>query len=227
MDAIKAHFSAPAGVSPFSLNLNTSQWDLSQLYNPFEFQWQVGKTPMADLRIILISWGLYFTTIIGLKTYMANREPFKLKGVTAIHNMILCLWSLAMFLGTLVEVVRRGSSKGIDEIFCTTDTSALKGPLFYTMYIYYISKFYELLDTVILVLKKKPLIFLHWYHHAIVILMVWTWLQYGILFSSLGMMANTLVHVFMRSYLGKGKGKGKGGKGDVKSGKKGEPVKEE
>lgn len=96
------------------------------------------------------------------------------------------------------------------------------------MYSYYLSKFYELFDTVILVLKKvsqsyyykeltvlkKPIIFLHWYHHAIVILMVWTWIEYGIVFSryyhgslagqfnyySLGMLANTLVHVFMYYY---------------------------
>ncbi|RKO92310.1 ELO family, partial [Blyttiomyces helicus] len=76
----------------------------------------------------------------------------------------------------------------------------ISGPLFFTLYIYYLSKFYELFDTVILVLKKKPLIFLHWYHHAIVILMVWSWLQYGITYSSLGTIANTLIHVFMYYY---------------------------
>lgn len=35
------------------------------------------------------------------------------------------------------------------------------------------SKVAELLDTVFLVLNKKPLVFLHWYHHLTVLLLSW------------------------------------------------------
>ncbi|KAI8846894.1 GNS1/SUR4 family-domain-containing protein [Chytridium lagenaria] len=185
---------------PFSLDLDITKWEWEQLWSPFGFRWAVGTTPLSNLRVIAIAWVIYFSTIIGLRMYMSGREPFKLTGITAAHNMILCLWSLAMFLGTITEIAKIAYTRGIDEVFCTTEAANVQGPLYYTMYIYYISKFYELLDTVILVLKKKPLIFLHWYHHAFVILMVWTWLQYGIVFSSIGMMANTLVHVFMYYY---------------------------
>ena len=45
------------------------------------------------------------------------------------------------------------------------------GPMQYCLYIFYTSKFYELLDTVLMVLKKKPLGFLHVYHHTIVLAM--------------------------------------------------------
>ena len=35
------------------------------------------------------------------------------------------------------------------------------------------SKVPELFDTVFVVLRKKPLIFLHWYHHVSVLLFCW------------------------------------------------------
>jgi hypothetical protein len=46
---------------------------------------------------------------------MKTREPFQLKTLTAIHNMILCVWSLAMFIGTVVFVFERALSKGVSE----------------------------------------------------------------------------------------------------------------
>jgi GNS1/SUR4 family len=95
----------------------------------------------------------------------------------------------------------RGLEFGFDETFCTKDLSTFKGIVPWTMYIYYLSKFPELFDTAILALKKKPIIFLHWlyfltkvlpsnrrYHHSIVILMVWSWLQYSFLFGMYGLL---------------------------------------
>jgi fatty acid elongase 3 len=145
-----------------------------------------------------------------MQAYMRKRKPLSLRWATALHNLALCLGSAAMFVVAVVATWRRARSQGVAEVFCsrsapaptsTPDPSAT-GLLFFTMYAYYLSKFWELLDTVILVLKKKPLIFLHYYHHAIVILMVWTWLEWGIPFAALGMIANTLIHVFMYYYYG-------------------------
>ena len=38
--------------------------------------------------------------------------------------------------------------------FCTNSRSAMRGRLFFNMYVYYLSKYYELFDTAILILKK-------------------------------------------------------------------------
>ena len=58
----------------------------------------------------------------------------------------------------------------------------------------------ELIDTVFIVVHKKPLIFLHWYHHVSVLL--FTWVAYvqnaptGIIFCSM----NYAVHAIMYFY---------------------------
>ena len=42
----------------------------------------------------------------------------------------------------------------MEALFCTTQVEQMRGRLFYGLYVYYLSKFYELFDTVILALKK-------------------------------------------------------------------------
>ena len=82
---------------------------------------------------------------------MRSREPVKLN-LTAWHNLVLVAWSSAMFLGTLVETVRTVWNSGAFGTFCALQPAS--GRLMYWFYHYYVSKYYELLDTVILCLKK-------------------------------------------------------------------------
>ena len=62
------------------------------------------------------------------------------------------------------------------------------------------SKLPELIDTVFIVLRKQPLIFLHWYHHATVL--IYCWYSYHEFASSgrwfMGM--NFIVHSLMYTY---------------------------
>ncbi|CAD2219300.1 GNS1/SUR4 family, putative [Angomonas deanei] len=66
--------------------------------------------------------------------------------------------------------------------------------------LFILSKIPEMLDTVFLVFKKKPVIFLHWYHHITVMLYCWHSYVYhisaGLIFSSM----NYFVHSFMYFY---------------------------
>ena len=62
------------------------------------------------------------------------------------------------------------------------------------------SKIPELIDTVFIVLRKKPLIFLHWYHHVTVLLFCWnayaTMAGTGLYFVAM----NYSVHALMYGY---------------------------
>jgi len=131
---------------------------------------------------------------------MKTRQPYSLMNVVAVHNMILCVWSLVMFLGISYELAIIFMNNGVYGMYCIPPTQPLVGRVQYWMYVYYLSKYWELFDTLIIVLRKKPLIFLHLYHHTIVLLIVWLWLSYDFLYGSLGMVFNTFVHVFMYYY---------------------------
>lgn len=48
------------------------------------------------------------------------------------------------------------------------------GPTGLWVMLFIFSKVPELIDTVFIVLRKKPLIFLHWYHHVTVLLFCWS-----------------------------------------------------
>jgi hypothetical protein len=85
-------------------------------------------------------------------------------------------------------------------MLCFPPGTAPRGKLFYWSYVYYVSKFYELLDTVLLVLKGRPLTFLHVFHHAFVLVMCFLWLQSSQSLQHIALLTNTGIHVMMYFY---------------------------
>ena len=61
--------------------------------------------------------------------------------MTVVHNLLLSVGSLLMFLGTSLELVRRWSIGGSGEWFFCEDRRSTKGPLYFWSYVYYLSKY--------------------------------------------------------------------------------------
>ncbi|CAE8623799.1 unnamed protein product [Polarella glacialis] len=147
---------------------------------------------------------LIYLVIVGVLTQlMKSRPAFEFKSFTVFHNMVLSLGSLAMFVGTILELQSRFRSSGsLEWFFCESMTARADGALYFWSYIYYLSKYYEMIDTVLVLLQKSrvPHFKLQVYHHAAVVPMAWFWceqrqsLQWG------GLLFNTLVHVIMYQY---------------------------
>jgi hypothetical protein len=164
------------------------------LYHTYidDFQWRFGETLGSSPLFLATSIAAYLSVIFSLRFLLRHRKTaLPLGPLPAIHNLILCIGSLVMFLGALEAAFSstafrqsQESSKlfqsadaGYRWLLCFPLGTRPQGRIFFWSYLYYFSKFYELLDTVILVLKKKPLSFLHVYHHSLVIVMCWLWLQ--------------------------------------------------
>ena len=99
----------------------------------------------AVYTLVVLVW--YFTAGEVTREETARRDS-KLKPLVAVHNMILCLGSLVMAVGTGWEVYKRTVAEAsIEWFFCEAEATRATGPLFFWSYVYYLSKYYELIDT--------------------------------------------------------------------------------
>lgn len=73
-------------------------------------------------------------------------------------------------------------------------------PLSVWLYAFYVSKYYELLDTLFVLLKKRPLRFVQFWHHTTVLWLFWSYNKARMLNHWVLALLNTFVHVFVYGY---------------------------
>jgi len=131
---------------------------------------------------------------------MRDRKPLLLTSALVVHNFFLCGISLIMAVGVLYEAFKTYYSHGVYALYCGTGDDDWDLPMMKWGIWFYWSKYYELLDTVFLALRKKPLTLLHLFHHVLVVTMCWVQIQAEMYFGWITGFLNTFVHVFMYYY---------------------------
>ncbi|KAI4899514.1 hypothetical protein NFI96_011512 [Prochilodus magdalenae] len=156
---------------------------------------------------IIIAIYIYFVTSLGPRL-MENRKPFELKKILILYNFSVVALSLHMSyeasgLRFVMSGWGTGYTFGCDLVDFSRSPQAMR--MASTCWLYYFSKFIEMLDTVFFVLRKKnnQISFLHVYHHSI---MPFTW-WFGVKFAPGGLgtfhaLLNCIVHVIMYTYYG-------------------------
>jgi len=139
--------------------------------------------------------GLYVVVQIMKK----RKEPFKLKAFATIHNINLTVLSLYM----TIEVLRQALKNNYSLFGNAVDRSEKGYEMARILYIFYLSKILEFIDTYIMALKKNfhQISFLHVYHHASIFVIWWITVYYapgGESYFSAAL--NSFVHVVMYSY---------------------------
>ena len=170
------------------------------------FTWTSPPPPLSSLLWPSIIVPLYLVTIYAIQYHVrTNRhnKPYPVNTLFGYHNLLMSLLSLVMFLGCAVEVVRRTAAEGsMRWLVCEPRANSSDGGLYFWSYMYYLSKYYELFDTVFLALKGKLEGWggLNVYHHSVVVFMAWWWLEYTQSLQFYGLLFNTSVHVIMYYY---------------------------
>jgi hypothetical protein len=118
----------------------------------------------------------------------------------AIHNLGLAIFSLVVAWNSWPVVLSHLIEEGRFATYCDPEGTLWSGGLGAWSVVFYISKYYEFVDTWILVLKGKPPSFLQVYHHTGIAFCIWggvlsqsAWLVYVVLL-------NSVIHTLMYTY---------------------------
>ncbi|KAK4997491.1 Fatty acyl-CoA elongase/Polyunsaturated fatty acid specific elongation enzyme [Elasticomyces elasticus] len=193
---------APTLDRPFGLALwpiFERAFTLVRPYKPQDFRFVPGETPMSTLSATATMLISYYVLVFGGRELMRNREPLRLNGLFKIHNLYLTAISgclLVLFAEQLIPTLAR---RGVFYAICD-HRGGWTDKLVILYYMNYLTKYLELIDTCFLFLKKKPLTFLHTYHHGATALLCYTQLLGNTAVSWVPITLNLMVHVVMYWY---------------------------
>ena len=152
-----------------------------------------------SLLLVSIIVPFYIFSIFKLQKFMKTRKPFNLKFFLVIWNLFLAVFSFFGSYRSIPAFSNLIKSEGWRGGVCNNDSYKNK-PEAVWWALFMLSKLPELLDTYLLILRKRRVIFLHWYHHATVL--AYSWLTFHFWFAGPHWFAtmNYSVHFIMYSY---------------------------
>jgi len=166
--------------------------------SPFDYEAAKGYVEQITWPSFWISM-VYIVVIFGIKWYMKDRKPLNLGSSLNYWNGWLALFSIGGCLVTTPALFHEIQKFGLISSYCYVN-DFYYGMSGFWSFLFVLSKVAELGDTIFIVLRKRPLMFLHWYHHVLT-------LNYGMLsyredtaFNTWIVWLNFSVHAIMYSY---------------------------
>lgn len=200
---------------------------VTDLINSFQFE--VGKTPFSAPLYPCLGAAAYICMLVLLPLVLKSSKAAEastgisvdnqtaakdegssstsnsMKAFEVVHNINLIALSFVMMCGAILSIYDRVMNDGglWNGFLCSQRHAKdlLAGMTGFWIYIYHLSKYYELIDTLILILKGKDVIFLHAWHHLSMLFVTYGWLYFPLLEGSLWcVFVNSLIHVAMYYY---------------------------
>jgi len=177
---------------------------LQKIYFKWEYEWQpegLFQWMVANSWFPYTCVAFYLVAIYLGQKYMENRSAYNFKKTLAVWNLLLAVFSLLGVTRTLPQLVHNVSTYGFYNWLCTNPRN-MTGPgstgIWLMFFVF--SKPAELLDTFFLIVHKKKVITLHWYHHATVLLASWqtftTLCPPGLIYCSMNYAVHSVMYLY-------------------------------
>lgn len=150
--------------------LGKTYFDFEKFYDPIPVLSWMQERPLIP---ILALTAYCVLCLLGRKV-MANKEAWKWRKYLAVWNFSLSLFSWIGAFRTAPQLYHNLMNLPMRDNLCLDPQMTYgSGSSGLWVQLFILSKFPELLDTFFIVIHKKPLIFLHWYHHITVLAYCW------------------------------------------------------
>uniref|UniRef100_T1IU17 Elongation of very long chain fatty acids protein n=1 Tax=Strigamia maritima TaxID=126957 RepID=T1IU17_STRMM len=152
-------------------------------------------------KLSIIFVAVYLLLILLGRCWMSSRQSFDLRKPLFVWNSMLAAFSIVGTYRLYPEMISVWKTGGFHHTICKNQTYYTDPVTGFWCWLYVVSKMLELGDTMFIVLRKKPLVFLHWYHHAQLVLYCWYTYQHEVLAAARWfVLMNYAVHSVMYSY---------------------------
>ncbi|KAM0687390.1 hypothetical protein COBT_001371 [Conglomerata obtusa] len=159
----------------------------------------------SDYKIALLTSLLYIIYSIKTNNSLKNTTPpsrnfFSFLTLTmTLHNIILCIFSLTVFISTAPIIYTSFKDNNLISFMKDRDKT-MQNQLHFWIWLFYISKIYEIVDSLILHWNKRPTSFLQMYHHAGAIICCWMLVRCDTHLPWIFVVLNSFIHTLMYFY---------------------------
>ncbi|KAJ1947531.1 hypothetical protein GGF37_000296 [Kickxella alabastrina] len=183
---------------PAEITTSLDSFALGWLY-PYAMHW---KTPL----VIAAAYTVLIMKANPQKPIAAKAQPLKraqspvFKRVVIGHNIILAvysLWTLVSMVSGLVDNLR---THGLYEGVCDTKFTMWNAKLFRLSFYFYLSKYYEFIDTLIILYKGRKASTLQMYHHAGAVITMWAGCYFIAVPIAFFVIVNSAIHTWMYTF---------------------------
>ncbi|KAM3286320.1 hypothetical protein P3S67_025119 [Capsicum chacoense] len=146
------------------------------------------------------TWSFLFTSIIAyvffsvflhflLLLLFRHRRPLPLGPIPAVHSLSMALISLTIFTGILLSAAaeiretrwfwRRSKTTTFQWLLCFPLGTRPSGRVFFWSYVFYLSRFLNILRTFFTIFNRRKFSFFQLFNHSILIFMSFLWLEFS------------------------------------------------